>query len=97
MCKILPNGTPVEKLKAYTLKDNASFGQHDFDLLADDWDIDFIVNCGIDIPGVDLDGNFREDVPYEFKNRVTVEFNNIEEATAFFEKCTRENLKAKMS
>jgi hypothetical protein len=37
-CKVLPRETPVEKLRAYTIKDNASFGDNDFDILANEWD-----------------------------------------------------------
>jgi hypothetical protein len=96
-CKILPPETPLEKLKAYTIKDNVSYGEHDFDMLTDDWDIDLLVDFGVDFPGYDLDGNFNEEKPYNFMNKVTVEFDNIESATLFFEKCTKENLKAKLS
>src|SRR5690554_5448886 len=38
ICKIIPEGTSAEDLKAYTIKDNAGFGEWDVDLLANDWD-----------------------------------------------------------
>lgn len=37
-CKIIPKETPVAKLREYTIKDNESFGQNDWDLLANEWD-----------------------------------------------------------
>lgn len=37
-CKVLSANTPVEKLKAITIKDNVGFGQDDWDLLKADWD-----------------------------------------------------------
>jgi hypothetical protein len=49
-CKILPPETPLEKLKAYTIKDNVSYGEHDFDMLKEDWDIDLLVDFGVDFP-----------------------------------------------
>ena len=55
ICKIIPSGTPVEALKAYTIKDNAGFGEWDFEQLANDWDLDQIESWGVDIPDVDLD------------------------------------------
>ena len=55
ICKIIPAGTPVEALKAYTIKDNAGFGEWDFEQLANDWDLDQIESWGVDIPDVDLD------------------------------------------
>ena len=36
-CIILDENTPPEKLRRYVLKDNASFGEWDYDELADNW------------------------------------------------------------
>lgn len=55
ICKIIPEGTTVENLKAYVVKDNAGFGEWDFEQLANDWDLDQIESWGVDIPDVDLD------------------------------------------
>ncbi len=66
-CKVLPADTPVEKLKAYTIKDNASFGENDWELLANEWDAGFLEDCGIDLP-VDFGastGDEVEDDKYE--------------------------------
>lgn len=48
-CKILPADTPIEKLKAYVIKDNNAFGNDDFDLLANEWDAEFLEDCGFDL------------------------------------------------
>ena len=37
-CVIIPEDTPVAKMKEIVLKDNGSFGSWDFDLLANEWD-----------------------------------------------------------
>lgn len=37
-CKILPENTPAAKLRAIAIKDNVSFGQDNFDMLANEWD-----------------------------------------------------------
>lgn len=47
-CKILPADTPIEKLKAYVIKDNNAFGNDDFELLANEWDAEFLEECGFD-------------------------------------------------
>ena len=39
-CKVIPDDTGVEQLKAYTIKDNAAYGEWDYDLLANEWDLD---------------------------------------------------------
>lgn len=51
--KILPSNTTVEKLKAYTIKDNVSFGDHDWDLLANEWDVEQLDKWGLDVPNFD--------------------------------------------
>lgn len=47
-CKVLPLTTPVEKLKAIIIKDNVSFGKNDMDLLTNDWNLDDLMNWGVD-------------------------------------------------
>ena len=37
-CYLLPADAPVDKLKEIVIKDNGSFGQWDYDLLANEWD-----------------------------------------------------------
>lgn len=52
-CKILPFETDIEKLKAYTIKDNVGFGEHDFDALVNEWDADQLNEWGVDLPEFD--------------------------------------------
>lgn len=47
-CKVIPADTPVETLRAYTIKDNGDFGEWDFDLLANEWDDDPLEDWGVD-------------------------------------------------
>ena len=51
--KILPQSTPVVKLKAYTIKDNVAFGEHNWDDLANNWDAQELTDWGLDIPNFD--------------------------------------------
>jgi DNA modification methylase len=37
-------------LKAYTIKDNVGFGEHDWDALANDWDVEELAHWGLDLP-----------------------------------------------
>lgn len=48
--KILPKDTPVQKLKAYTIKDNVGFGEHDWEQLANEWDVEELAHWGLDLP-----------------------------------------------
>ena len=53
-CKVLSSNTTVEKLKAYTIKDNVGFGEHDWDELANNWDSEKLADWGVDSGGFDL-------------------------------------------
>jgi|688.fasta_scaffold61196_5 site-specific DNA-methyltransferase (adenine-specific) len=52
--KILPSDTPIEKLKAYTIKDNVSFGDHDWSLL-NDWDSEQLEDWGLELPSFETE------------------------------------------
>lgn len=49
-CFIIPKGTSVERLQAYTILDNNGFGDWDWDMLANEWPDDMLDNWGLDIP-----------------------------------------------
>lgn len=51
-CKVLPEDTTIEQLKAYTIKDNSGFGEWDFDMLANDWALELLSDCAIEIPEI---------------------------------------------
>lgn len=48
--KILPADTNIEKLKAYTIKDNVPFGETDWSMIANEWDTEQVTEWGLDIP-----------------------------------------------
>lgn len=48
-CKVIPADTDVEKLKAYTIKDNAGFGEWDWDDLANEWSEEPLSDWGVDV------------------------------------------------
>lgn len=50
LCKIIPQETTAEQLKAYTIKDNNGFGEWDFDMLANEWDTVQLEGWGVDLP-----------------------------------------------
>jgi hypothetical protein len=58
-CKIIPNETPVENLRAYTIKDNASFGEYDWDLLANEWESEELSDWGLEIPNFELNSGIN--------------------------------------
>ena len=49
-CYLLPADAPVDKLKEIVIKDNGSFGQWDYDLLANEWDDLDLSGWGAGVP-----------------------------------------------
>lgn len=49
VCKVIPDNTSIEKLKAITIKDNISFGQHDWESLKLDWNDLQLSSWGLDV------------------------------------------------
>ncbi len=46
------NFTPDE-LRRFIIADNVEFGEHDWDMLANQWDADELADWGVDVPGFD--------------------------------------------
>lgn len=91
-CKILPEDTPVEKLKAYTIKDNISFGQDDWDMLANEWDQDELTSWGMEVP-IWNDGELESEDSEDNEGsgsgsivKIVIEFGNLEEFNTAKEK-----------
>ena len=52
-CAVIPADTPVEKLKEIVIKDNGSFGQWDYDALANEWDDLGLSQWGVPVEDVE--------------------------------------------
>lgn len=90
--KVLPAYTPAEKLRAYIQKDNIAFGQNDWDLLGNEWDIEELKDFGLECDFLDNNESFdnlpeiEEDVeapsndkPSKIVVEVPVEFQEKED------------------
>lgn len=49
-CVVIPASTPIENLKAYTIIDNNGFGKYDWDMIANEWDVEAVTGWGLDVP-----------------------------------------------
>ena len=76
-CKILEASTSLETLKAITIKDNGSFGENDYDLLANDWEQELLEAMGMDIMyGMDEMMEEAEKVKNDDKaKKITLRYN----------------------
>jgi 16S rRNA G966 N2-methylase RsmD len=59
-CKILDKDTTAEQLRAITIKDNVGFGEHDWDLLANEWDSIELEEWGLDVPNFETEETILE-------------------------------------
>lgn len=69
-CRIIPKETPVAKLRAITIKDNAAFGENDLDALVTDWDMDELKDFGLDESLFDSEEDDKEIVEDEIPEEV---------------------------
>ncbi|WP_131535507.1 hypothetical protein [Pedobacter nototheniae] len=74
-CKIIPRSATIEQIKAYMIKDNVGFGSDDYDLLANEWDQDDLLDWGMILTS--LDGGDDEPEEKEKKSvvRLVIEFD----------------------
>ena len=54
---------PPERLKAYTIIDNNGFGKYDWDMIANEWEMDEVKGWGLDISAL---GEILPDGAYDF-------------------------------
>lgn len=65
-CKVIPENTPAEKLRAYTQKDNIGYGENDWDALANEWDREELEDWGVEFHSFDEpEEEQKENLPKE--------------------------------
>lgn len=46
--KVLPKETASEKIRAFIIKDNVAFGQNDWDILGNEWEVEELLDFGLE-------------------------------------------------
>jgi DNA modification methylase len=59
-CKVLDKDTTAEQLRAITIKDNVGFGEHDWDLLANEWEAEELEEWGLQVPSFEAEEQILE-------------------------------------
>ena len=49
-CCILPEGMPADKLREIVIQDNNPFGETDWDMIANEWDVEELKDWSVDLP-----------------------------------------------
>lgn len=107
--KVLPAETEAKKLRAYIQKDNIAFGQNDWDLLGNEWDVeelqDFGLECDFLTDNEDMTGNEDEgknDEIEDFSSELTpqykieISFDNEEEQEKIYNELTERGLSCRI-
>lgn len=107
--KVLPPETEARKLRAYIQKDNIAFGQNDWDLLGNEWDIvelqDFGLECDFLTNNEDMTDNEDEgknDEIEDFSSELTpqykieISFDNEEEQEKIYNELTERGLSCRI-
>lgn len=107
--KVLPAETDAKKLRAYIQKDNIAFGQNDWDLLGNEWDVEELQNFGLECDFLtdneDMTGNEDEgknDKIEDFSSELTpqykieISFDNEEEQEKIYNELTERGLSCRI-
>lgn len=92
-CKVLPADTAIEKLRAYTIKDNVPFGEHDWDMLANEWDAEELSDWGLDVPKDPIEPEDNEDYTPGFK--LVVECVSEQQQREYYNEITKLGIECK--
>ena len=82
----IKNLTEIQK-KEFIIKDNASFGEWDWDVLANEWEVQDLSDWGLDIPGAYFDDAIEPEFDKDEldKNLDTYINNKVKQITLYFD------------
>lgn len=99
-CVIVPKETPVAKLRSIVIKENEMFGNNDWDLLANEWEVEELKGFGMEVDFIqpteetDLDSFFEEVEDGDAKKEKNIDIKvSIPQEEADLEDEVREILK----
>ena len=74
----IAEGWTDEQKKEFIVKDNVGFGEWDWDILANAWDIEYLKDWGLDVPSFDSDIN-ETDLSDKLKQSFKIEIKCSDE------------------
>jgi ParB-like chromosome segregation protein Spo0J len=91
-CKILDKDTPEKTLREIAIKDNVAAGDDDWDLLANEWDSEELMEWGLFVPNFDEDDD-QDEKDKEFYLQIKCE--DEEQQKAFLNELKLQGFKVK--
>jgi len=72
---IFADNLTEEQQKEFIIKDNSSFGEWDWDLLANEWDTEQLIDWGLDIHNFDTDIEDEKDLSDQLEQSFKIEID----------------------
>lgn len=90
-------GWTDEQKREFIIKDNLGYGEWDFEVLANAWDIETLDDWGLEIPGVDVDVS-ETDISdqLELSFAVEVSLNSEEEQESLYNNLTKQGYSCRL-
>jgi ParB-like chromosome segregation protein Spo0J len=88
-----------EQKKEFIIKDNVGFGEHNWDELANSWDVDLLTEWGLDIPNFDVINEQEEkDLSDKLKSEFKIEIicKSEEEQEQTYNKLIEQNYECRL-
>ena len=82
---IFADNLTEDQQKEFIIKDNSSFGEWDWDILANEWDVDSLQDWGIDLPNFDIEEPIDETPEKEDKLLINVRCENEQSQEALYQ------------
>lgn len=93
----IAEGWTDEQKKEFIIKDNVGFGEWDWDILANEWNIDELENWGLDVPKIN---DYEEIEPsgYDLQQKwfLNIEFETEEDCEKWYNSLMEEGLICKI-
>ena len=70
---IVADNLTEEQQREFLIKDNTSGGEWDFEMLANEWDVDQLTEWGLDIPNFDTEEKEQKDLSSNIENLYRIE------------------------
>jgi ParB-like chromosome segregation protein Spo0J len=85
-----------EKRAEFTIKDNASFGEWNYDDLANEWDAEQLSDWGVDVPKFSDEEQESKEIDEVERWYLNIEFKNESEVGEWYDKLISEGLICKI-
>ena len=74
---IIADNLTEEQEREFLIKDNTSGGEWDFEMLANEWDVEDLTDWGLDVPNFGNNEQFEQETDYSDKNK-ELDLNDFE-------------------